>query len=172
MEILRNNIDAYRKDINRLNIESFPSNERRDLTQLYEDEGESSDIFVLTDEGEFIGFAIVLLTPSIAHLVYFAIEKDHQSKGYGSMVLQHLMDCYDIPLIADVEAPLEEAEDLEQRLHRIHFYHRNGMLMTEIRYKWRGEDYVILSSEPTVEKVDFNKFWGDLEKINPDLVHY
>ena len=88
------------------------------------------------------------------------------------MVLQHLMDCYDIPLIADVEAPLEEAEDLEQRLHRIHFYHRNGMLMTEIRYKWRGEDYVILSSEPTVEKVDFNKFWGDLEKINPDLVHY
>ena len=169
--ILTTQIDPYRDQIEALNKVSFPSNQRRSLDYYVNDKGNNSDVIAILVEDEFAGFAVVLYTDKVAHLVYFAIEPEMQGEGFGSQVLQLLINYYyNKPLVADVENDDGDYDNLEERTSRINFYLRNGFQKTPVKYDWRGEDYIILSTRPHFTEEQLDEFWDTLKEENRDLI--
>ena len=144
---------------------SFPENELRDLKDLMVDKTGAVEFIALYEEDTFAGFMTLLNTSKIVHIIYFAIEEQLRGKGCGSRALAEAARLNPGKrIIVDVELPKEGAPNRAEREKRIAFYKNNGYRETEIRYNWRGEDYVILSYGGNVTESDWDDFWRELEK--------
>jgi hypothetical protein len=67
-------------------------------------------------------------------------------------------------VIADAERPLPGTQSEALRKRRIGFYARCGFEETDVKYNWRGEEYVILSRGGNVTEAEFDAFWEHIEK--------
>ena len=61
--------------------------------------------------------------------------------------------------MVDVEDPDKNEEKKEERLKRIHFYLKVGFKLTNIKYDWNGESYVIMIINGDITKDEFVSFW-------------
>lgn len=148
---------------------SFPENELRDLSDLMIDRTGAVRFLGFYEEGVFTGFMALLIASDIAHVVYFAIEEKLRGRGCGSRALAAVSDyCPGMRVIVDVEYPEQSAPNYEERLRRVAFYHKNGYRETEVRYRWRNENYVIMSHGGNVTNADWHRFWKELEGV-PNL---
>lgn len=148
---------------------SFPANELRELSELMVDRSGAVEFIALYEEGIFTGFMTLLITRKIAHIIYFAIEDALRGRGCGSRALSAAAERYpDRRIIVDVERPVDTAPNRPEREKRMAFYIHNGYAETEVRYNWRGEDYVILSCGGPVTEQDWNDFWQELNEV-PNL---
>ncbi|WP_213810666.1 GNAT family N-acetyltransferase [Jeotgalicoccus sp. WY2] len=78
-------------------------------------------------------------------MFYLAIDPSQQSKGYGSMVLQHLEEIYqDKRLLLNIEKVDRAADNYEQRFKRKQFYEKNGFLNTNFEIEDKNIVYEIL----------------------------
>lgn len=162
------------RDIGRveaLNERAFPENERRSLRPIMEDVSGAARCMAFYDGDEFIGFACVLCWQDIDHLIYFAVEEDRRGRGFGAMILEGLYT-EGRRLIADLEDDTPGADDIDMRRRRMGFYRRCGFEKTQVRYNWRGEDYVILSRGGDITGKEFGEFWRGVEKMNPQMTIY
>ena len=75
-------------------------------------------------------------------------------------------------LIADLEDDTPGAEDIDMRRRRMGFYRRGGFEKTQVRYNWRGEDYVILSRGGDITGKEFGDFWRGVESANAEMASY
>ena len=66
--------------------------------------------------------------------------------------------------MADLECEVEGADNNDQRRKRKQFYLLNGYEQTEVNYRWRNEDYEILSQGGNVTRADFEAFWHYFEE--------
>ena len=162
------------RDIDRvdaLNERAFPENERRTLGPIIGDNSGAAQCTAFYDGDEFIGFACVLCWHDIDHLIYFAVEEDRRAQGFGARILEELFT----PgrrLIADLEDDTPGSDDIDMRRRRMGFYCRCGFAKTQVRYRWRGEDYVILSRGGDITGREFGDFWRGIEKLNPEMTMY
>lgn len=147
-------------EIQRLYEQSFPKNERRPFQHVFTMPQESMEPLALYDGSVFCGFVCLLNGTTLSHIIYFAIEENLRNRGYGSMALQAI-HAYkpNHRIIADLEFDTEKASNSEQRRKRKQFYLRNGYKETAIYYRWRKEDYEILSYGGQVTKEEFEIFW-------------
>lgn len=153
--------------IRKLYESSFPDNERRPLDTLLNDQTGAGEVFAALDEGRFVGLAVLLTHGDLTHILYFAVEAFLRGRGYGSDLLAAIRGRYPGQrILADVEAPDPRADNRAQRERRIAFYRRNGYEMTEIRYNWVGENYVILSAGGPVTGPEFGAFWHYFYSLN------
>ena len=158
-----------REAFEKLYYGSFPENELRDLNDLMQDKSGAVEFIALYDGGVFTGFMTLLITSDIAHIIYFAIEENLRGRGCGSRALNAAAQRYPgRRIIVDVELPAENAPNRAEREKRVAFYKHNGYEETEVRYTWRGEDYVILSFGGTVTDADWHAFWRELDEV-PNL---
>ena len=81
--------------VERLNNEAFPEEERIPLSEFLQLDGHDDyHFFAFYDEDDFVGFASVLYNDKVFYVSFFAIVPQMRSHGYGSEIIDKLVDFY------------------------------------------------------------------------------
>lgn len=147
----------------KLYIESFPENERFSFKMMIKNENKSYETFGFYQDGVFCGFAILLNSLDISHILYIATLPELRGKGLGTKALSALERIKSgMRIIVDIERELPDCDENEIRRRRKNFYLRNGYSETEVRYRWQDEYYEILVYGGSLSREDFGNFWKTL----------
>lgn len=149
--------------IKKLYIEAFPENERFNFNMMIKNENRHYETFGFYHDEVFCGFAILLNSGDISHILYLATEPKLRGKGFGAKALGSLHRIKKgMRIIVDIERETPDCSENEIRRRRKNFYLRNGYHETEVRYRWQDESYEILVSGGELSKEDFGGFWKSL----------
>ena len=172
LETVRRNTEFAEKT-EELAQKAFPPEELSSLVPLMEDEHGYGEVLAITENDKFEGFLACLTVGDICHIIYFAVKDDLRGRGIGSRALDALAkERPHFRIIVDIEQPMEDAENLPERLRRKNFYVRNGFSETETKYNWRGVDYEILSRGGNMMDAEFWNFWEVLGKTDEKYMDY
>ena len=142
---------------------AFPENERANFDFMLgcsETDEDAFEILTIYDGELFVGFVVTLNSGDISHILYFAVDEELRSNGYGSEILRALHKSKPGQrFIADVEKPDAKSGNNAQREKRIRFYSRNGYKMTDVEYRWNEENYLIMSCNGDISKEEHKAFW-------------
>lgn len=145
----------YLDCLNDILDEAFPANERlasRDITSFSKDS--RYVILVFEDDHVPVGFLQMLHCGEDAYYVmYLAIGKEFRNRSYGSRVMKLAADEYlkGKIVFGCVEALLPEAPNYQQRVDRVRFYQRNGMvLLDEVIDVGEIGKYQLVCNDPNV----------------------
>ncbi|MCL2197526.1 MAG: GNAT family N-acetyltransferase [Defluviitaleaceae bacterium] len=121
--------------------------------------------FLAFHDSEFVGFAYMVTNGDLTFINYLAVNKNVQSKGYGSKILAEIKALYPKNrLFLNLEVLDENAENNLQRIKRRAFYERNGYKDTGIITTVNGNtlDTMILGDTVSPEEMHtlFKKFTG------------
>lgn len=142
---------------------AFPKNERRPFRGLFGDPQGVAEMMALQDGPRFCGFVCLLNGRELSHIIYFAVEEGLRGQGYGAQTLAALHAARPgRRIIVDIELERADAPNNDQRRRRKQFYLRQGYQPTDIRYRWQGEDYEILSHGGPVSEAEFDAFWEEM----------
>lgn len=148
---------------------AFPANERIPIKHLLDDKIKR-EFWAFFDGDLFCGFSNSITHGSITNIVYFAVESELRSRGYGSQILQAIREKHpDSRIVVDIEVEEDSknAEELERRNRRREFYTHNGFDSSPVDYVWQGEHYRLLSAGGTVTEKEFRDFWKEILKNVP-----
>lgn len=133
--------DRYYDFVEALFLSSFPAVERRDTeAQRHNvDCVEQFTLFLAEDDGEPVGFITLWDLGGFSYCEHFATDPSQRNKGYGSQIIDMILNRLPHPLVLEVELP---DNDLSRR--RIDFYRRHEFrLMQHFAYTqppYRPED--------------------------------
>lgn len=150
--------------INALALEAFPSEEYlapEKLVRMAEEE--AFDFWVLTAEGDFVGFMAVQLYKSMAYLFFLAIDAACRNRGYGALALEALQKAYPgKQQVVDFEMPDENAPNALQRQRRRQFYLRGGYKETGLFLSYLGVEYEVFATKAPFDEDLFKEMMGTL----------
>ena len=152
---------------------AFPANERIPIKHLLDNKIKREFFaFVDTIDGTptFCGFSNSITRSTITNIVYFAVEPELRSRGYGSEILKTIREQHpETRLVVDIEVEEDskDAEELERRKRRRDFYLHNGFDSSPVDYIWQGEHYRLLTAGGTVSEKEFRDFWKEVFKDIP-----
>lgn len=124
--ILKKINSSNRSDIEfveRVYIESFPSNERRSVLEfqhLILEEGDFT-VYLLVENDDRVGMLTTWNFDDFIFAEHFAIGAEFRNEGYGKTVMNKFVEEISKPLLIEVEMP-----DTEIAARRIGFYERLG----------------------------------------------
>ena len=108
------------------------------------------------DNGEFCGITYTIESKKMIFLLYFAVNAQRRSKGYGSRIIQELKrSAGGREIILNVEKPGRSAENHAQRVQRIAFYEKNGFYQSDFDLHIEGTDYLVFSTNAAADKTEF-----------------
>ena len=115
LKLSRNSKD--RKYLEQVNDEAFPVSERMSFDEIFDfASNTNTDVLGIYDNGNPVGFAVVLKNEECGYVYYVAIDSHMRSKGYGGATMKKMMEAYpQLQLVLDFEAIDENAENHEQR---------------------------------------------------------
>ena len=103
---------------------------------------------------------------NFVHVLYLAVNKNFQSKGYGSKMLTFIKQkFFNKPLALDVEEKDDNASNSEKRKRRIKFYKANGFTEGKYQYMWAGELMTYMSTY----SIDADEFMKHMQKVYPTI---
>ncbi|MBR6825133.1 MAG: GNAT family N-acetyltransferase [Oscillospiraceae bacterium] len=82
-----------------------------------------------TQQEDLHGFLAVWNLKEFLFLEHFAVRKDCRNSGLGARLLQELQKCYQLPVILEVEPPIDGLS-----CRRVGFYERNGFFLNPYPY--------------------------------------
>ncbi len=154
------------KDLNKIKklyIDAFPENERFSFSMMIKNENGHYETFAFYQDDVFCGFAILLNSLDISHIIYLATIPELRGKGLGAKALGAISRIKSsMRIIVDIERELPGNPENELRRRRKNFYLRNGYRETEVRYRWQDEYYEILVFGGELSSEDFGNFWRAL----------
>ena len=146
---------------------SFPKIERVGFSSLMRClKTGRADFFAYSDQGEFVGFAFLLLPGDYAYLLFCATETQLRSRGYGSAILKKLRRRYpDKAMVLDIEPMSDNAPNSAQRRRRYMFYYNNGFRDTGYEMRDITGDYRIMSDREGFDLQAFIESYDILPEI-------
>ena len=161
MKIINKKNENEIKKIKNLYYSAFPKNELINFDIFFsKNDFKGKKIFAFFDQTIFVGFAIIITKLKISNILYLAIESELRGKGYGTQVLKNISNFYqNNRIVVDVEDPDKTEINKEERLKRIKFYLNAGFKLTNIKYFWEGEYYIIMVSNGDITEIEFWNFW-------------
>lgn len=143
-----------------LYFEAFPKAERKPVETLYSHQDDGyCDVFGITTEegGEFVGMITTIKGDDLIMVEYFAVAAEFRGQGYGSRILERLLDKYaDTPICLEIEDTQDDqAENYTQRLSRKRFYQANGFLPMNWVSSYFGVAVELMASQ---EGIDFDQY--------------
>ncbi len=112
------------------------------------------------DHGTVCGFAYLAVTRKLIFIMFFAVDENVRSKGYGGRILAELSSMFPTrKIIVSIECCDIEAKDIEHRKRRKQFYLRNGFKETGFFLKMAGVEQEILVSNGSFSKAEFRIFF-------------
>lgn len=152
--------DPLAESVKTLYESAFPVSERQPFSHLFSGFHSEGELFAFLDGEIFAGMACLLSYRDITHILYLAVPEQFHGKGYGSCILGLIRKRYPGQrIIADLEDPGKDSSNVDQRKERIRFYRKNGYDFTDVSYRWRGEDYLIMSSGGNISGDELSEFW-------------
>ena len=119
--------------------------------------------YLFYDKNIFVGFAFLLTYKDITHILYFSVIDHLRDHGYGTMILKMIHDMKKGQrIIADVEREGNTDND-EQRIKRKAFYFKNGFHYSDVKYRWRNENYDVLVYGESFTYEEFHDFWENVD---------
>lgn len=104
------------------------------------------------------GFSYFLENEDTVFILFLAVDPQIRSKGVGSGIIAWIKNaCPGKTIFLDVEKPDERADNNEQRLKRIEFYRRNGILDTGNCFTYDDVTYEILSTDEHLSEAEYNR---------------
>lgn len=148
----------------RLYHEAFPAHERIPYEDLNILPGSHLyGVYKNADGTDFAGLIDLLDYKGVCQVRYLATEKSCRGQGIGSLILEWVKKTYKDSVIAiDVESDRVPCSNLQQRIRRREFYHRNGFIDTKDSYRWNGDVFDILCAHGTMEKGQYVALWKEL----------
>lgn len=161
MKIINKKNENEIKKIKNLYYSAFPKNELINFDIFFsKNDFKGKKIFAFFDQTIFVGFAIIITKLKISNILYLAIESELRGKGYGTQVLKNISNFYqNNRIVVDVEDPDKTEINKDERLKRIKFYLNAGFKLTNIKYFWEGEYYIIMVSNGDITEIEFWNFW-------------
>lgn len=100
-------------------------------------------------DGAISAFTVTVETDRAVFLVFLAVDAKERSKGIGSSVIRDLKSAIGSKiLVADIEDPNTECENILQRKRRLAFYEKNGMTLSGYTLSEYCGDLLLVSSAP------------------------
>lgn len=102
---------------------AFPADERTETDKFLAmiDNCPKMTFNAIVDDGDFAGMAVIWDLGICRYLLYLAVEEEKRNKGLGGKTLHLLQAESELPIIGEVERPINE-----MNARRIVFYKRNG----------------------------------------------
>ena len=156
--------------INEIYEEAFPPAERKlTLEQMLSLPTFKLDVNAYYCDGKVIGMSVLQDIGSFVYLLFFAVDKNVRSGGFGGRILDRIIeDCGGRPLIFSIEDPAEECANKEQRVKREAFYFKHNCVHTGYKFARPefGSTFLLMSSS----KMDDYSFIAEAAcAINPAL---
>ena len=147
-----------------LYMSSFPEDERRDFDINFElIETKDFDFFVIIDslpEPKPIGIISIWYFEDYIYIEHFAIDENERFKGKGKEIIKTLIDSVKMPIIIEVEPPIDEItkkrvviyEGLDfELLDYFYLQPPNSKAMNPIELKLMVYDKKLLDNKPLEE---------------------
>ena len=146
---------AQAEDLERINTEAIPECERNSLGDLMDTGAEVLGIFL---NGLPVGYFVLREHRSIVYLAYFAVSREHRSKGIGSRALAKLIAAKKgRRIVVEFEAPSgSETDEIPAR--RREFYLRNGFYETGWYTYYDETEFEIACTSAAFDIGAFNEF--------------
>lgn len=156
--IKRENIDdPVLLQVEQTYIEAFPPNERRDfeLTKLLIVTDSAFNLYTFTQDDVYVGFITTWQFADFLYVEHFAIDNARRSGGIGSKALMLLIEETELPILLEVELPLDEMakrriqfyERLEFKFHNYPYQqppYSEGKEWVELRFMTRNKQNIAL----------------------------
>lgn len=142
------------EEISRTLTEAFPQEQLIPIWQLrLLAKLRRGNKFTAYYDGEhFAGLSFTAENSDAVFVLYLAVNAEKRSKGYGSHILQQIMDQAGArPVILDIEEENERAINAQQRLRRKDFYRRHGFINTGYVLEEEGERFEILATSTSCD---------------------
>ncbi len=145
----------------------FPKDERSTIEELLQiNDSMESEFHTYYCSSEFLGFSFIICKSRIVFLYYLAIAEPFQSMGYGTHILKSIKQTHkDALVVLNIEPLDESAQNYSQRIHRWHFYKKNGFHLTPYYLCHEGVEYQIVSSSGLLHTENYKML---LEDIAPE----
>lgn len=142
-----------RESFERINKEAFPSWERMRFDDIFKFSFvTNTDVLGIYDNGNPIGFTVLLKNEECGYVYYFAIDSHLRCHGYGGAAMKKLMEQYPgLQLVLDFEMLDETVENNEQRIRRKNFYLRNGFHETGYYTLLSGERFELVCNKGNLQ---------------------
>lgn len=141
--------DEYTNKIEKLYLNSFPSEERFPFCILKECSKENtSDLYAIIDYDKFVGMCYIVNCDNAYYLMYLAVEPSLRNQNYGTRILMDLKEKYNT-LFLSVEIPIDDIS-----IRRKNFYLRKGFYNTNKFYEDTGVNYEVLCTNDKYEITD------------------
>ena len=113
------------------------------------------------DRDMICGFVYIATTKKLTFVMFFAVDVNIRSKGYGSSILDKIQSLYpDNKIIITIErCDEEDTEDIEERLRRREFYTSNGYMETGYIVKLGNKKQEIIIKNGRFDKREFTLFF-------------
>lgn len=150
-----------KKEIKEIYVSSFPEKERMPFILML---GMSclwnTEFLSFYDGDTLCGLVYMATIGKQTFIMFFAVNKNIRSNGYGSSILDKIQLLHpDNKIIVSIEPCNKCAENLEQRLRRKEFYVRNGYEETGYYMKLAGQEQEILIKNGTFHRRMFTCFF-------------
>lgn len=145
--------------------EAFPENERIRWEHLLTDLN-NVDFYAYYDEDRFVGLTYAYRKGNIVWWFYFAVCKELRGKGYGTEIIQQIVQQYkDDVLMLDIEDPKQVADNSAQRNQRYNFYKRMGFDDTEAAKTFDDLRMIILSKGGNISQANYEMMLDEIWKV-------
>lgn len=134
-------------EVRRLLKRSFPLEERVAFPLLLlRSKAKDFEILAYYDGGTLCGVSVTCQNSTVCALMYLAVSEKLRDEGVGSAILRYLENRHRGKIIiADVEVPVANASNIEQRIKRSRFYEKNGYTSSGYGYTFGRTDFFIVS---------------------------
>ncbi len=135
------------EEISRTLTEAFPKEQLIPIWQLrlLAKLRRGNNFTAYYDSKHFAGLSFTAENSDAVFVLYLAVNAKLRSKGYGSQILQQIMDQAGArPVILDVEEENDRAINAQQRVRRKDFYRKHGFITTGYVLEEGGERFEIL----------------------------
>ena len=121
--------------VKRTYLEAFPKSERKPFGLMKGKARQGGmELLVILEGRHLVGLAITVLHRDMVLLDYFAIHRAYRGRHLGSEALTLLKEhCRGRRLILEIELPVADAPNREERMRRKQFYLKNGMKETGLK---------------------------------------
>jgi len=154
MKIKRLDIEQIRQVYLEYMVKDFPDDELKPLKMIEQSYAEGIyESYGLFEKEILCGYAYFVKVAaehgkSDYIFDFFAIREDLRDKGYGTLFLGLLKNCFTDAnsMLGEVENPdyAEDEEEKKVRLRRLDFYLRNGIVDTGVTVQLFGVEYRVL----------------------------
>ena len=144
------------KKIAEIYEKSFPDNEKLPMWLLnIMSKRACVDFLAFYDDDIFCGFTYLITYKNTTFVLYLAIDSSIRSKGYGSQILNWIIDNKQENIVLNIESVSDKYDNFKERLSRQKFYLKNGFKDTKYKLIDKSDVYDVLHKGSNFAKLEY-----------------